>query len=127
MDEDLRVRRGLEVDLCNAMANDEFEAYYQPIIEIETGAICAVEALIRWHHPLHGMIPPDRFIPVAEERGLITAIGRWMLRQACRDAMLWPTHIQVAVNLSPVQFRNSDLFEIVTGALAELGAVASAP
>jgi len=121
MDEDLRARRGLEVDLCNAMANEEFEAYYQPLIDIGTGATCAVEALIRWHHPVHGMILPDRFIPVAEERGLITTIGRWMLRRACRDAAQWPAGIRVAVNLSPVQFRNSDLFEIVTGALADSG------
>jgi len=121
MDENLRARRGLEIDLCNALANDEFEAYYQSLIDIDTGATCVVEALIRWHHPVHGMIPPDRFIPLAEERSLITAIGHWMLRQACRDAMLWPAHIRGAVNLSPVQFRNSDLYEIVAGALEESG------
>jgi diguanylate cyclase (GGDEF)-like protein len=119
MDEDLRLRRTLEIDLSNAVANDEFEAHYQPLVDIETGAICAIEALIRWHHPVHGLIAPDSFIPIAEERGMITAIGRWILRRACRDAAAWPAHIRVAVNLSPVQFRNSDLLEIVSGALAD--------
>jgi diguanylate cyclase (GGDEF)-like protein len=121
MDEDLRLRRTLEIDLNNAVTNGEFEAYYQPLIDIETGDICAIEALIRWHHPVHGMIAPDRFIPVAEERGMITAIGRWILRQACHDAAAWPAHVRVAVNLSPVQFRNSDLTEIVSAALADSG------
>jgi len=121
MDEDLRLRRALEIDLNNAITNNEFEAYYQPLVDIDTGHISAIEALIRWNHPLHGVIPPDRFIPVAEERGMITAIGRWMLRRACRDAAAWPAHIRVAVNLSPVQFRNSDLLEIVSGALADCG------
>jgi diguanylate cyclase (GGDEF)-like protein len=124
MDEDLRLRRTLEIDLHNAIANDEFEAYYQPLVDLGTGEICAIEALIRWHHPLHGMIPPERFIPVAEERGMITTIGRWMLRRACADAATWPAHIRVAVNLSPVQFRNSDLLEIVSAALADSGLAA---
>jgi diguanylate cyclase (GGDEF)-like protein len=121
MDEDLRVRHTLEIDLHNAIAKNEFEAYYQPMVDLDTGDTCAVEALIRWHHPAHGMISPDRFIPVAEERGMIAAIGRWMLRQACGDAATWPPHIRVAVNLSPVQFRNSELLEIVSTALADSG------
>ena len=121
MDEDVRLRRTLEIDLHNAVANDEFEAYFQPLVDLGTGDICAIEALIRWRHPVHGMIPPDRFIPVAEERGMITAIGRWMLRRACADAATWPAHIRVAVNLSPVQFRNSDLLETVSAALADSG------
>ena len=95
--------------------------YYQPLVDLGTGDICAIEALIRWRHPAHGMILPDRFIPIAEERGMITAIGRWILRRACADAATWPAHIRVAVNLSPVQFRNSDLLEIVSAALADSG------
>jgi len=121
MDEDVRLRHALEVDLHNAIANNEFEAYYQPLVDLGTGDICAIEALIRWRHPVHGMILPDRFIPVAEEHGMITAIGQWMLRRACADAATWPAHIRVAVNLSPVQFRNSDLLETISAALAESG------
>jgi diguanylate cyclase (GGDEF)-like protein len=121
MDEDLRLRRTLEIDLHNAVANREFEAYYQPLVDLGTGCVCAIEALIRWRHPSRGMILPDRFIPVAEECGLITVIGQWVLRRACADAATWPAHIRVAVNLSPVQFRNSDLLEIVSAALADSG------
>ncbi len=121
MDAELRLRRALEIDLHNAITNDEFEAYYQPLVKIDTGEICAAEALIRWHHPVHGLVAPDHFISVAEERGLITALGRWMLNRACTDAAKWPSHIRVAVNLSPVQFRNGDLVETVTGALADSG------
>ena len=121
MDEDVRLRRALEIDLHNAVAGNEFEAHYQPLVDLGTGDICTIEALARWRHPVHGMILPDRFIPVAEERGMITAIGRWMLRRACADAVAWPDHIRVAVNLSPVQFRNSDLVEIVSTALTDSG------
>ncbi len=121
MDEDLRLRRTLELDLHNAVANDEFEAHYQPVVDLSSGDICAIEALIRWRHPVRGVIAPDRFIPVAEDGGLITAIGRWVLRRACKDAATWPAHIRVAVNLSPVQFRSSDLLEIIAAALADCG------
>jgi diguanylate cyclase (GGDEF)-like protein len=121
MDHELRLRRALEVDLHNALTNDEFKAYYQPIVNADDGKTCAVEALIRWQHPQHGLILPDRFIPAAEERGMISAIGRWMLRRACRDAVTWPDHIRVAVNLSPVEFRTGDLLEKVTNALADSG------
>jgi diguanylate cyclase (GGDEF)-like protein len=121
MDRELRQRRALEVDLHNALSNDEFEAYYQPLVNADDGETCAVEALIRWRHPLHGIITPDRFIPLAEERGMISAIGRWMLRTACRDAMGWPDHIRVAVNLSSVEFRTGDLVEKITDALASSG------
>jgi diguanylate cyclase (GGDEF)-like protein len=121
MDRELRVRRALEVDLHNALANGEFEAHYQPIVNAEDGATCAVEALIRWRHPQHGLIAPNRFIPFAEERGLISPIGAWILRQACSDAIAWPAHISVAVNLSSVEFRTGDLLAKVTDALAHSG------
>ncbi|HEY6259628.1 MAG TPA: EAL domain-containing protein [Xanthobacteraceae bacterium] len=121
MDRALRLRRALEVDLHNALANGEFEAYYQPLVNADDGATCAVEALIRWRHPEHGLITPDRFIPFAEERGLISEIGRWMLRRACSNATAWPDHIHVAVNLSSVEFRTGDLLEKVTDALAHSG------
>ena len=80
-----------------------------------------MEALVRWRHPRHGLVAPGRFIPVAEERGLITAIDRWMLYRACSDAVAWPDHISVAVNLSPIEFRSGDLLEMITGALARSG------
>jgi diguanylate cyclase (GGDEF)-like protein len=121
MDHALRLRRALEIDLHNALSNDEFRAYYQPIVNADDGKTCAVEALIRWQHPQHGLIAPDRFIPTAEERGMISAIGRWILRRACHDAVTWPDHIRVAVNLSSVEFRTGDLLEKVADALADSG------
>jgi diguanylate cyclase (GGDEF)-like protein len=121
MDHELRLRRALEVDLICAVSNGELEAYYQPLVTAEDGSTCAMEALARWRHPRHGMVAPGEFIPVAEERGLITAIDRWMLQRACRDAMAWPDHIRVAVNLSPIEFRGGDLVAMITDALARSG------
>jgi diguanylate cyclase (GGDEF)-like protein len=121
MDHELRLRRMLEVDLNCAISNGEFEAHYQPLVNAEDGRTCAMEALVRWRHPRHGLVPPGRFIPVAEERGLITAIDRWMLHRACSDAVAWPDHIRVAVNLSPIEFRSGDLLAMITDALARSG------
>jgi diguanylate cyclase (GGDEF)-like protein len=121
MDLELRLRRTLEVDLNCAVSNGELEAYYQPLVNAYDGTTCAMEALVRWRHPRHGMVAPGRFIPVAEERGLITAIDRWMLHRACSDAMAWPDHIHVAVNLSPIEFRSGDLLEMIMDALAHTG------
>jgi diguanylate cyclase (GGDEF)-like protein len=121
MDLELRLRRALEVDLNCAVSNGEFEAHYQPLIDTGDGRTCAMEALVRWQHPRDGIVPPSRFIPVAEERGFITAIDRWMLHRACSDAMAWPEHIRVAVNLSPMEFRSGDLLEMITDALADSG------
>jgi diguanylate cyclase (GGDEF)-like protein len=121
MDHELRLRRTLEVDLNCAVANGEFEAYYQPLVNAEDGRTCAMEALVRWRHPRHGLVEPGQFIPLAEERGLITAIDRWMLHRACSDAVAWPNHISVAVNISPIEFRNGDLVEMITDVLARSG------
>ena len=114
-------RRGLEIDLRSALANGEFELHYQPIINLQTETIVACEALLRWHHPERGMIPPLEFIPVAEDTGLISAIGDWVLRRACVEATKWPTHVSVAVNVSPFQFRNPALALTVAGSLAASG------
>jgi diguanylate cyclase (GGDEF)-like protein len=121
MDERVKARRALELDLRNAINNGEFELYYQPLINFARGGISSCETLLRWHHPTRGMVPPVEFIPVAEETGLINQIGEWVLRQACIQAATWPDHIGVAVNLSPVQFKNQALAQMVVSALANAG------
>lgn len=94
---------------------------FQPIVDQSTGDVVTLEALLRWEHPEGGHVPPDTFIPVAEETGIIVPIGEWVLRRACQEAMRWPIPVQVAVNLSPVQFRDPDLYDLVRGALTESG------
>jgi diguanylate cyclase (GGDEF)-like protein len=121
MDSDLRTRRALERDLRNAYANQEFTLVYQPIVSLATNRVCAFEALLRWNRPEHGPVPPDKFIPVAEEIGLIVPITEWVLRTACAEACRWPQHIRVAVNLSPVQFRRRLPLQPVINALAASG------
>jgi diguanylate cyclase (GGDEF)-like protein/PAS domain S-box-containing protein len=121
MDARLQARRTLELDLRNALAANEFELYYQPLVTLDTGAISGFEALLRWHHPSRGIVAPAEFIPVAEEIGLMVPLGEWVLRQACSEAVGWPDDLKVAVNLSPVQFKNDDLTEVVSAALASAG------
>jgi EAL domain-containing protein (putative c-di-GMP-specific phosphodiesterase class I) len=99
----------------------EFELYYQPLVNLQRQAISGCETLLRWHHPTRGMVSPAEFIPVAEETGLINQIGEWVLRQACVQAASWPPDIAVAVNLSPVQFKNQNLAQLVLSALAHSG------
>jgi diguanylate cyclase (GGDEF)-like protein len=118
MNAKVKARRRLEVDLRAAIAGQQFEMYYQPVISVSSNEIIAFEALIRWRHPGRGMISPGEFIPVAEETGLIIPLGEWILRQVCADALSWPRNIRVAINLSPVQFRSPDLVETVFSALA---------
>ena len=114
-------RRGLELDLRNAVAEGSFDLYFQPLLNLKTQRISTCEALLRWRHPARGMIPPAEFIPLAEEMGLIGAIGTWVLRQACHEATRWPTDVRVAVNLSPIQFKRGDLYDDVMDALAQSG------
>ena len=121
MDIRLQARRLLENDLRGALEAGEFEVYYQPLFNIAAGRISGFEALLRWHHPTRGMVPPDEFIPLAEETGLIVQIGDWVLRQACAEAAHWPPAIKVAVNLSPVQFKSRGLLESLLGAVAAGG------
>jgi diguanylate cyclase (GGDEF)-like protein/PAS domain S-box-containing protein len=120
MDKRLRDRRTLQHDLRSAIAHGELCVHYQPQAVIG-GAIAGFEALIRWHHPAHGMVPPATFIPIAEESGIIIPIGEWILREACREAASWPHPLQVAINLSPVQFRHGDLASLVHAVLLETG------
>ena len=118
---ELEARNTLEGDLRDAIARCQFEVHYQPFFDIQTGQRCGVEALVRWRHPTRGLIPPDQFIPLAEETGLIIPLGEWVIRRACDDAMRWPDDIKVAVNLSPVQFKQAELFEVIQSALKNSG------
>ena len=121
MDQQMRARRASELDLRRATAAQEFEVVYQPQVDTLTGAFTGAEALVRWNHPLRGTVPPTEFIPLAEELGLIGAIGQHVLRAACREAAAWPGHLSVAVNLSPVQLRDRNFAATVAGILAETG------
>jgi diguanylate cyclase (GGDEF)-like protein/PAS domain S-box-containing protein len=124
MDAIMQARRGLELDLRKALEFGEFELFYQPIVNLQTDELAGFEALIRWNHPERGMIPPAQFIPIAEEIGLIVPLGEWVLKTACAQAALWPDHIKVAINLSPVQFRSTNLVAAVFNALANSGIAA---
>jgi diguanylate cyclase (GGDEF)-like protein/PAS domain S-box-containing protein len=119
MNEAASLRRQVETELRHAIHNDELELYYQPIIDAKTRRICGAEALIRWRHPTKGMILPEHFIPLAEETGLITQIGEWVLLTACVEAARWPVGVKIAVNLSPVQFSKCNLIDVVLYALAQ--------
>lgn len=121
MDSQVKKRRSLEMDLRKAIQNGEFELYYQPLFNAQTDELSCCEALLRWNHPVRGMVPPDEFIPLAEEIGLIVPLGEWVVRQACREAAIWPDHIRIAVNLSAVQIRSGNLVPIVISALEEAG------
>ena len=115
------IRRSLELDLRKAVANGDFQLYYQPVVNLKARKVTGVEALMRWNHATRGFVPPIEFIPLAEETGLIVPMGEWALRRACADATQWPDDIRVAVNLSPVQFRNTNLTTEVVDALGASG------
>jgi EAL domain-containing protein (putative c-di-GMP-specific phosphodiesterase class I) len=121
MDVRMQERRFLELDLRKAIATGQLELHYQPIIEITSEKITGFEALLRWNHPQKGLIMPDDFIPIAEEVGLISSIGEWVIKQACQDAAKWPIDINVAVNLSAMQFRSQTLVLSVISTLAATG------
>ena len=115
---DAEERRELEQDLRDALASGGLELHYQPVVHTTTEKITGFEALLRWNHPVHGPLGPSKFIPIAEETGLIAGIGEWALRTACMDLAKWPESVRVAVNVSPLQFANPALPAIVTSALA---------
>ena len=118
---DFDARHRLGNELRNAIHNNELDLHYQRIVDATTRRPCAAEALIRWNRPGRGNVTPDEFIPLAEENGLIVPIGEWVLLRACQDAVNWPDHIKVAVNLSPVQFKKANLFDVILFALVESG------
>jgi diguanylate cyclase (GGDEF)-like protein len=121
MDARIHIRRMLELDLQNAITRNEFELYYQPLVSLISNSLTGFEALLRWHHPVKGLVSPLEFIPVAEETGMIVAIGEWVLRTACFEAATWPADLSIAVNLSPVQFKYCDIVATTRTALAASG------
>lgn len=121
MDAEMQARRALESDFRRALEEEQFELYYQPLVNAGTQTVTGFEALVRWRHPERGMISPADFIPIAEETGLIRVLGDWVLRRACADAVIWPKQIKVAVNLSSVQFTQGDLVSEVERAVVQAG------
>ncbi len=122
MDAEVQRRRHVEIELREALASGQIEVFYQPTVDLRTGRVSTFEALVRWRHPLRGLVPPDEFIPIAEDCGLIADVGEFVLRRACRDAMSWPEDVRVAVNVSPKQFLlRRDLVERIAAVLVETG------
>lgn len=117
----LEERQRLRNDLRTALDRGQLALFYQPIIDVRSGALTGFEALLRWHHPVRGLVMPDEFIPAAEEGGLMVPIGSWVLREACRAASRWPEPLRVAVNISPTQFRAAGLERTIAGCLEESG------
>ena len=114
-------QQSAESELRNAVAREEFELHYQPVVDVKTRRLCGVEALVRWRHPIKGLIAPDQFIPLAESTGLIVPLGDWILQRACADAASWPAHVKIAVNISAVQFKRGNLFDVILCTLVETG------
>jgi diguanylate cyclase (GGDEF)-like protein len=121
MAQTVEARRILELDLRKALANEEFELFYQPLVNLKSGRIGTCEALLRWNHPVRGTVSPVDIIPVAEDMGLIVDLGRWILRRACMECMKWPEGVSVAVNFSPQQFHQRDVLSEVRYALEVSG------
>ena len=125
MDALMHARRQLEIDLRDAVGTGAFELYYQPILDAEDCKVVGLECLLRWNHPRRGRIEPAEFIPLAEETGLIVTIGEWVLRTACAQAVSLPRPVNVAVNLSALQFSHGDLVQLVLETLATTGLAAN--
>ena len=121
MAQTVEARRILELDLRKALANEEFELFYQPLVNLKSGRIATCEALLRWNHPVRGTVSPVDIIPIAEDMGLIVDLGRWILRKACMECMKWPEAVSVAVNFSPQQFHQRDVLSEVRYALEVSG------
>jgi diguanylate cyclase (GGDEF)-like protein len=121
MDVKLQLRHDMENDLRSAIAEHRLTLHYQPQVDLTTGRVLGAEALLRWNRPGHGMVPPDEFIGLAEDTGLIVPIGLWVLREACLRATTWPEHLGIAVNVSPAQFRHPGLYEAVAEIIRDTG------
>ncbi len=125
MDARIQARRALETELRNALNEGQLQLFYQPVVDAASGKVQCFEALLRWFHPRLGAVPPSEFVPLAEESGLIGPLGQWVLRSACAEAAKWPAQFRIAVNLSPIQFKNTNLVNVIVGALAASGLPAS--
>ena len=121
MAQTVEARRLLEIDIRHAMAHEEFELFYQPLVNLKSGRISTCEALLRWNHPQRGSVSPADIIPVVEDMGLIVDLGRWILRKACMECMRWPESVNVAVNFSSQQFHQRDILSEVRYALEVSG------
>ena len=121
MDVMAQARRNLQLDLRSALASNAFEVHYQPLLNLHTKRISTCEALLRWPHPVRGMVSPAEFIPVAEDTGLINELGDWVIQTACTEAAGWPSQVRLAVNVSPIQLKSPTLALRITGALAASG------
>ena len=121
MDNSVRERRALARDLKQAIVENQLQVYYQPQASTRDGSLIGFEALVRWIHPTRGFLPPDQFVAIAEEAGLIADMGAWVLRRACADAAGWPKPVHVAVNLSPLQVTLNSLPNLVHEVLIETG------
>jgi diguanylate cyclase (GGDEF)-like protein len=117
----VNTQQSAERELREAIAQGQFELHYQPVVDIKARQLIGVETLVRWRHPVKGMIAPDNFIPLAESTGLIGPLGEWILEKACADAAKWPAHVKVAVNISAIQFKKGNLFEIILATLVKTG------
>jgi len=115
------IQQTAESELRTAIERKEFELHYQPVSDAKTRRVCGAEALVRWRHPSKGLLGPDQFIPLAEKTGLIEALGAWILNTACSDANTWPEHIKLAINISAIQFRRGNLFDVILYTLVETG------
>lgn len=113
--------KALLAEIRTAIAEEQFDVFYQPIVDVASNKISGFEALIRWHHPTRGLLTAGEFVPVLESTGLIMQVGQWVLRRACRDAVQWPEYIRIFVNLSPRQLSNSGLLAAVTDVLCRSG------
>jgi diguanylate cyclase (GGDEF)-like protein len=117
----VHTQQSAERELREAIAQAQFELHYQPVVDVKTRELRGVETLVRWRHPVRGLIAPDHFIPLAESTGLIVPLGEWILSQACADAANWPSPIKVAVNISAIQFKKGNLFEVILATLVKSG------
>src|SRR2546422_6485408 len=117
----METRRVMEQDLRKALPAGEFELHYQPVVNLASKEISGFEALIRWNHPVKGLISPATFIPLAEEIGFIVPMGEWVIRQACATAAQWPDKLHVTVNISAIQFRSPGLMHVIVSSLIASG------
>jgi diguanylate cyclase (GGDEF)-like protein/PAS domain S-box-containing protein len=113
--------RTAENELRDAIEREQFELHYQPVVDAKSRTLCGVEALVRWRHPDKGLVGPDKFVPLAESTGLIVPLGEWILRRACADAASWPAHVKLAINISAIQFKKDNLFEVILSTLVQTG------